>query len=87
VHAFHLAFVAVVLPETILNAKTVRDWLLKSLPGVDPATVVRQHMVAVRLALVEYGLTCCLNNCAHFSSATSRATAFGIDANNVFEFW
>lgn len=36
--------------ETILNAKTIRDWLLRAMPSVPAADVVRQHMVAVSTA-------------------------------------
>jgi glucose-6-phosphate isomerase len=34
--------------ETMLNARTVKNWLLTSLSGADPVTVIRQHMIAVR---------------------------------------
>jgi glucose-6-phosphate isomerase len=59
--------------ETMLNARTVKDWLLKKLCA-DPssaegeALVVRQHMGAC-------------------SSAIDMTTAFGIDPKNVFGFW
>ena len=33
--------------ETILNANTVKQWLLKNIPGTE-SDVIRQHMVAVR---------------------------------------
>jgi glucose-6-phosphate isomerase len=36
--------------ETILNAKTVKQWLLQSVPGCADADIIRQHMVAVRCA-------------------------------------
>ena len=36
--------------ETMLNARTVKNWLLSSLPKADPKSVVSKHMVAVRLA-------------------------------------
>jgi len=58
--------------ETMLNARTVKDWLetyrAEKLPSVDPAMMTRQHMVAV-------------------STAISKATAFGIDEANIFGFW
>ena len=58
--------------ETMLNARTVKDWLeqyrASNLPGVDSATMIRQHMVAV-------------------STAIPKATAFGIDEANIFGFW
>jgi glucose-6-phosphate isomerase len=34
--------------ETILNAKTVKQWLLKNIPGCADGDIIRQHMVAVR---------------------------------------
>jgi glucose-6-phosphate isomerase len=34
--------------ETMLNARTVKNWLLTSMPTAPPADVIRQHMVAVR---------------------------------------
>lgn len=34
--------------ETILNAKTVKQWLLKNIPGCADSDIIRQHMVAVR---------------------------------------
>lgn len=34
--------------ETMLNARTVKDWLIRSIPGSTPENVVRQHVVAVR---------------------------------------
>jgi glucose-6-phosphate isomerase len=34
--------------ETMLNARTVKQWLLNQLPDVDAGNVIRQHMVAVR---------------------------------------
>ena len=34
--------------ETMLNARTVRKWLVDGIAGKDQATVIRQHMVAVR---------------------------------------
>lgn len=35
--------------ETMLNARTVKNWLLTSLPDANPTDVIRQHMIAVRL--------------------------------------
>lgn len=35
--------------ETMLNARTVKNWLLTSLPDASPTDVIRQHMIAVRL--------------------------------------
>ena len=37
--------------ETMLNANTVKDWLLKSIPGCEADAVVRQHVVAVSAAV------------------------------------
>ena len=37
--------------ETMLNARTVRDWLVKSMAGQDQAAVIRQHVVAVSAAI------------------------------------
>lgn len=58
--------------ETMLNARTVKDWLeayrSQNLPGVDSATMISKHMVAV-------------------STAIPKATAFGIDEANIFGFW
>jgi glucose-6-phosphate isomerase len=34
--------------ETMLNARTVKKWLLDSVKGADSATIIRQHMAAVR---------------------------------------
>lgn len=45
--------------ETMLNARTVKDWLLKSLATQDPAAVVRHHIVACSSALdktAEFGI-------------------------------
>ncbi len=57
--------------ETMLNARTVKNWLLSSLasaPGVSPEDVTRLHMVAV-------------------STAVKKATDFGIAEENIFGFW
>lgn len=46
--------------ETMLNARTVKNWLLTSFPGADPAAVIRQHMVAVSTAIpkaVAFGIS------------------------------
>jgi glucose-6-phosphate isomerase len=37
--------------ETMLNAKTLKKWLLDSIPGVPAESIIRQHMAAVRSAL------------------------------------
>jgi glucose-6-phosphate isomerase len=37
--------------ETMLNARTVRDWLIKGVPGAAPADVVAKHMAAVSTAV------------------------------------
>jgi glucose-6-phosphate isomerase len=52
--------------ETMTNAHTAREWLLKGLGG-DPKSVAR-HFVAV-------------------STNTDEVAKFGIDTNNMFEFW
>lgn len=58
--------------ETMLNARTVKNWLEKyranNLSGVDASTMIRQHMVAV-------------------STAIPKAVAFGIAEDNIFGFW
>jgi glucose-6-phosphate isomerase len=58
--------------ETMLNARTLRAWLLKglskALPGCAEGDVVSKHMVAC-------------------SSAVDKATAFGINGDNIFGFW
>jgi glucose-6-phosphate isomerase len=33
--------------ETMLNARTLRDWLIKGVSGADAAAVVQKHMIAV----------------------------------------
>src|SRR4029077_18491668 len=52
--------------ETMTNAQTARDWLLKGLGG-DKGAVAR-HFVAV-------------------STTAEKASAFGIDTDNMFGFW
>lgn len=52
--------------ETITNATSARDWLLKGLDG-DPKAVAK-HFVAL-------------------STNTEKVTGFGIDVDNMFEFW
>lgn len=55
--------------ETMLNARTVRDWLLNNLASkAESEVILRQHFIAV-------------------STAISKATDFGISAENVFGFW
>jgi hypothetical protein len=34
--------------ETMLNARTVRDWMLKSIPGAASVDVIRQQFIACR---------------------------------------
>jgi glucose-6-phosphate isomerase len=51
--------------ETMLNAKTVRDWLVTEL---GTPQCVAKHVVAC-------------------STALNKTNEFGIDSNNVFEFW
>jgi glucose-6-phosphate isomerase len=51
--------------ETLTNARTARDWLLRSLGD---QAAVRNHFVAV-------------------STNTSKVAEFGIDTENMFEFW
>ena len=34
--------------ETMLNARTLKRWLIDSIPGHSEASVIRKHMVAVR---------------------------------------
>jgi glucose-6-phosphate isomerase len=61
--------------ETMLNARAVREWLLRGLRPRLPArrrgddhAIIAQHMVAV-------------------STNTAAVTAFGIDRRNMFGFW
>jgi glucose-6-phosphate isomerase len=59
--------------ETMLNARTAREWLLKGssrgcFNGAPDDEVLRKHMVAV-------------------STAVDKCKAFGIDEANVFGFW
>ena len=58
--------------ETMMNAATVKDWLISSItkahPDVDAAKVASHHIVAG-------------------SANVPGAQAFGIDAANVFGFW
>ena len=58
--------------ETMMNAATVKDWLVKSIsasnPKVETASIARQHIVAC-------------------SANVKGAEAFGIDGANVFGFW
>ena len=45
--------------ETMLNARTVRSWLLERIATVDPKSVIRQHVVAVSTAIpkvVDFGV-------------------------------
>ena len=37
--------------ETMLNARTIRQWLVSAFPDVDEATVVRQHVVAASASI------------------------------------
>jgi glucose-6-phosphate isomerase len=37
--------------ETMLNAKTVRDWLIKGMPSENEASVVAKHMAAISTAV------------------------------------
>ena len=44
----------------MLNARTIKDWLLKNVKGAGPADVIRQHMVAVSTAIpkaVDFGIS------------------------------
>ena len=36
--------------ETMLNARTVRDWLVRGMPSCEPAAVVAQHVAAISTA-------------------------------------
>lgn len=57
--------------ETMLNARTIRRWLLDNMPrgsGCSDADILRQHIAAV-------------------STAIGKATDFGIAADNIFGFW
>jgi len=37
--------------ETMLNARSLKNWLLQGIPRVDPSVVLRQHLAAVSTAL------------------------------------
>ena len=37
--------------ETMLNAKTIKKWLLDNVKGSTAETIIRQHMIAVRYYL------------------------------------
>lgn len=54
--------------ETMLNARTIRNWLTTSMSSSNASDVVAKHMIAL-------------------SSNIPGATAFGINASNVFGFW
>ena len=58
--------------ETMLNARTVKEWLLRSVSGdgsdAFKESVIRQHVVAV-------------------SASLDKTEKFGIDPSNVFGFW
>eukprot|EP00605_Chrysophyceae_sp_TOSAG23-4_P002953 GSChrysophyteH1.ASY1.ANO1.3252.1 assembled CDS len=57
--------------ETMLNARTVKNWLLEQLGGSGNASneeIIKRHMAAV-------------------STAIPKATAFGIAEENIFGFW
>jgi glucose-6-phosphate isomerase len=57
--------------ETMLNARTIRRWLLDNMPRsarCSDADILRQHIAAV-------------------STAIGKATDFGIAADNIFGFW
>jgi glucose-6-phosphate isomerase len=46
--------------ETMLNARTLRQWILSKLPTANPADVLRQHVVAVSTNIpkaVEFGIS------------------------------
>ena len=46
--------------ETMLNARTVRKWLLDHIKGQDEKNIIRQHMVAVSTAIqkvVDFGIS------------------------------
>jgi len=45
--------------ETMLNARTLRQWLINSISSANPVDVIRQHMIAVSAApekAVEFGI-------------------------------
>lgn len=46
--------------ETMLNAKTIKNWLVSSIKGIDSATICRQHIIAVSTAIskaVAFGIS------------------------------
>lgn len=71
--------------ETMLNARTVRDWLVKGIKGADEATVVAQHMAAVSSAVPREWS--CAAMCDRIASALDRGRAacvsFAVAAGTV----
>lgn len=43
--------------ETMLNARTIKKWLLDNVPSADATAIIRQHMVAVRYLPTHYVCT------------------------------
>ena len=46
--------------ETMLNARTIKHWLINGIKGVDPNEVIRKHMVAVSTAIplaIKFGIS------------------------------
>ena len=72
--------------ETMLNARTVREWI----SGALGEAAIPKHMVAVS-ASVKLVQECVLwlksFHYGWWSSLTACVCRFGIDGNNVFEFW
>lgn len=55
--------------ETMLNARTVRKWLVDGIKGAAKEAIIRQHMIAVRyirsvlIALCQNLSECCVCRC------------------------
>ena len=80
--------------ETMLNARTLRSWLLKHYNGkVKEADVVSKHVIALSANVrAKMDSNKNLSNNTQTSSRYERqqvplAVKFGIDADNVFGFW
>ncbi|KAL5976930.1 Glucose-6-phosphate isomerase, cytosolic 1 [Asimina triloba] len=67
--------------ETMLNARTLREWITSALgPGA-----VAKHMVAVSTNLKFSVIGCLL--CKFVGLSSNLVEEFGIDPNNAFAFW
>lgn len=67
--------------ETMLNARTIKEWLLQSIPQAEARDIIRKQMIAVRYY---YIFMVCINM---NSTATEKVREFGISDDNIFAFW